>query len=86
MRSESPHATPGKALRGETWAAITARLKAKKVIYANNDLGDWNGYLASLPPIRWFYRRFEEEYSGLNQLANFLLPSPKKAISIKLMA
>lgn len=30
------------------------------LVYGRDDLDDWKGYLASLPPARRFCRRFEE--------------------------
>lgn len=55
---------PGIALRGETCGAVTGCLMALGLVYGRNDLGDWKGYLASLPPCRRFCRRFEEVHSS----------------------
>ena len=52
---------PGIALRGETCGAVTGCLMALGLVYGRNDLDDWKGYLASLPPSRSFCRRFVEE-------------------------
>lgn len=51
---------PGIALRGETCGAVTGCLMALGLVYGRDDLDDWKGYLASLPPARRFCRRFEE--------------------------
>lgn len=52
---------PGIALRGETCGAVIGCLMAIGLVYGRDDLNDWKGYLASLPPSRRFCRRFEEE-------------------------
>ncbi len=52
---------PGIALRGETCGAVTGCLMALGLVYGRDNLDDWKGYLASLPPARRFCRRFEEE-------------------------
>lgn len=51
---------PGIALRGETCGAVTGCVMALGLVYGRDDLDDWKGYLASLPPARRFCRRFEE--------------------------
>jgi C_GCAxxG_C_C family probable redox protein len=51
---------PGIALRGETCGAVIGCLMAVGLVYGRDDLGDWKGYLASLPAARRFCRRFEE--------------------------
>lgn len=55
---------PGIALRGETCGAVTGCLMALGLVYGRDDLSDWKGYLASLPPCRRFCRRFEEEHGS----------------------
>jgi len=55
---------PGIALRGETCGAVIGCLMAIGLVYGRDDLGDWKGYLASLPPSRKFCGRFEEEYGS----------------------
>jgi C_GCAxxG_C_C family probable redox protein len=55
---------PGIALRGETCGAVTGCMMALGLVYGREDLEDWKGYLASLPPSRRFGRRFEEENGG----------------------
>ncbi|HSF82289.1 MAG TPA: C-GCAxxG-C-C family protein [Anaerolineales bacterium] len=55
---------PGIALRGETCGAVIGCLMAIGLVYGRDDLGDWKGYLASLPPSRRFCRRFEEEHGS----------------------
>jgi C_GCAxxG_C_C family probable redox protein len=52
---------PGIALRGETCGAVTGCLMAIGLVYGRENLDDWKGYLASLPPSRRFCRRFVEE-------------------------
>ena len=52
---------PGIALRGETCGAVTGCLMALGLVFGRDNLDDWKGYLASLPPARRFCRRFEEE-------------------------
>ncbi len=52
---------PGIALRGETCGAVVGCLMAIGLIYGRDNLDDWKGYLASLPPARRFCRRFEEQ-------------------------
>lgn len=52
---------PGIALRGETCGAVVGCLMALGLVYGREDLDDWSGYLASLPPARRFSRRFEEQ-------------------------
>jgi C_GCAxxG_C_C family probable redox protein len=52
---------PGIALRGETCGAVIGCLMALGLVYGRENLDDWKGYLASLPPSRRFCRRFEEE-------------------------
>jgi len=52
---------PGIALRGETCGAVIGCLMAIGMVYGRDNLDDWKGYLASLPPSRRFCRRFEEE-------------------------
>jgi C_GCAxxG_C_C family probable redox protein len=56
---------PGIALRGETCGAITGCLMAIGLVYGRDNLDDWKGYLASLPPSRRFCRRFEEEHGSI---------------------
>ena len=53
---------PGIALRGETCGAVTGSLMALGLVYGRDkeNLGNWQGYLDSLPPARRFCRRFEE--------------------------
>jgi C_GCAxxG_C_C family probable redox protein len=55
---------PGLALRGETCGAVIGCLMAIGSVYGREDLGDWKGYIASLPPSRRFCRRFEEQYGS----------------------
>lgn len=55
---------PGIALRGETCGAVIGCLMAIGLVYGRDDLSDWKGYLASLPPSRRFCRRFEEEHGS----------------------
>ena len=55
---------PGIALRGETCGAVIGCLMAIGLVYGRDDLGDWKGYLASLPPSRKFCGRFEAEYGS----------------------
>lgn len=55
---------PGIALRGETCGAVIGCLMAIGLDYGRDDLDDWKGYLASLPPSRRFCRSFEEEHSS----------------------
>ncbi len=52
---------PGIALRGETCGAVTGCLMALGLVYGRDNLDNWKGYLASLPPARRLCRRFEEE-------------------------
>ncbi|OGO21570.1 MAG: hypothetical protein A2Y54_05070 [Chloroflexi bacterium RBG_16_51_16] len=56
---------PGLALRGETCGAVTGCLMAVGLTFGRDDLNDWKGYLASLPPSRRFCRRFEEAQGSL---------------------
>lgn len=55
---------PGIALRGETCGAVIGCLMALGLVYGRDNLDDWKGYLASLPPSRRFCRKFEEEHSS----------------------
>ncbi len=55
---------PGVALRGETCGAVIGCMIALGLVYGRDNLDDWKGYLASLPPSRRFCRRFEEENGG----------------------
>jgi C_GCAxxG_C_C family probable redox protein len=55
---------PGIALRGETCGAITGCLMALGLVYGRDELTDWKGYIASLPPTRRFCRRFVEQYGS----------------------
>ncbi len=55
---------PGVALRGETCGAVTGCLMAIGLVYGRDDLGDWRGYLASLPPARRFCQAFEADYGS----------------------
>ena len=57
---------PGIALRGETCGAVIGCMMAIGLVYGRNDLGDWKGYLPSLPPSRRFCRRFEEQYGSID--------------------
>jgi C_GCAxxG_C_C family probable redox protein len=54
---------PGIALRGETCGAVVGSLMALGLIFgrAKEDLGNWQGYIDSLPPARRFCQRFEAE-------------------------
>ncbi len=56
---------PGLALRGETCGAVTGCLMAIGLVYGRDDLGDWKGYLASLPPSRRFCKKFEKAYGSM---------------------
>jgi C_GCAxxG_C_C family probable redox protein len=56
---------PGIALRGETCGAVTGCLMAIGLVYGRDNLDDWKGYIASLPPSRRFCRRFEEEHGSV---------------------
>ena len=56
---------PGIALRGETCGAVIGCLMAIGLVYGRDNLDDWKGYLASLPPSRRFCRRFEEEHGSI---------------------
>ena len=51
---------PGLALRGETCGAVVGSLMAIGLVYGRDDLEDWQGYIASLPPAQHFTQRFEE--------------------------
>lgn len=55
---------PGIALRGETCGAVVGCLMAIGLVYGRDELDDWKGYIASLPPSRRFCRRFEEANGG----------------------
>ncbi len=55
---------PGIALRGETCGAVIGCLMAIGLVYGRDDLGDWRGYLASLPPSRRFCQVFESEFGS----------------------
>jgi len=55
---------PGIALRGETCGAVTGCLMALGLVYGREELDDWRGYIASLPPARRFCRRFSEQHGG----------------------
>ena len=55
---------PGIALRGETCGAVIGCLMAIGLVYGRDNLDDWKGYLASLPPSRRFCRQFEEEHGS----------------------
>jgi len=55
---------PGIALRGETCGAVIGCMMALGLIYGRDNLGDWKGYLKSLPPARRFCRNFETEHSS----------------------
>ena len=55
---------PGVALRGETCGSVIGCLMAIGLIYGRDDLDDWKGYLASLPPSRRFCRRFVEQHGS----------------------
>lgn len=55
---------PGIALRAETCGAVIGCLMAIGLVYGRDNLDDWKGYLASLPPSRRFCRRFEEEHGS----------------------
>src|SRR3989339_1805983 len=43
---------PGIALRGETCGAVVGSLMAIGLVFGRDDLEDWHGYIASLPPAR----------------------------------
>lgn len=62
---------PGIALRGETCGAVTGCLMALGLVFGRDELDDWGGYIASLPPTRRFCRRFEEQH-GSTACANIL--------------
>jgi C_GCAxxG_C_C family probable redox protein len=62
---------PGIALRGEACGALIGGLMAIGSVYGRNDLDDWKGYLATLPPSRRFCRRFEEQ-NGSTACADLL--------------
>ncbi len=55
---------PGIALRGETCGAVVGCLMALGLVFGRDDLGDWKGYIGSLPSARRFCQRFEEEYGS----------------------
>lgn len=55
---------PGIALRGEACGAVTGCLMALGLVYGRDDLDDWRGYIASLPPARRFCRRFAEQHGS----------------------
>jgi len=52
---------PGIALGGETCDAVVGSLMALGLVYGRDNLGDWDGYLRSLPPARMFCRHFEQQ-------------------------
>ncbi len=56
---------PGIALRGETCGAVTGCLMALGLVYGRDELDDWRGYIASLPPARRFCRRFVEQHGSM---------------------
>ena len=62
---------PGIALRGETCGAVSGCLMAIGLVYGREELDDWKGYLASLPPSRRFCRQFEKE-NGSTACADLL--------------
>lgn len=55
---------PGIALRGETCGAVVGCLMALGLEFGRDDLGDWRGYIGSLPSARRFCKRFEKENGG----------------------
>lgn len=55
---------PGIALRGETCGAVVGCLMALGVVFGRDQLDDWKGYTASLPPARRFCQRFEEAHGS----------------------
>jgi C_GCAxxG_C_C family probable redox protein len=55
---------PGIALRGETCGAVIGCMMALGLVFGRDDLGDWKGYLRSLPPTRRFCQRFEAEHGS----------------------
>jgi C_GCAxxG_C_C family probable redox protein len=55
---------PGIALRGETCGAVIGCLMALGLVFGRDDLGDFRGYIRSLPSARRFCTRFEEENGG----------------------
>ena len=55
---------PGIALRGETCGAVIGCLMSIGLVYGRDNLDDWKGYLASLPPSRRFCRKFEEMHGS----------------------
>lgn len=57
---------PGIALRGEICGAVIGCLMAIGLKYGRDDLNDWKGYIASLPPSRRFCRRFEDRNGSVN--------------------
>lgn len=56
---------PGIALRGETCGAVVGCMMALGLVFGREELTDWQGYIASLPPTRRFCRRFEEQYGSI---------------------
>jgi C_GCAxxG_C_C family probable redox protein len=52
---------PGIALRGETCGAVIGSLMALGLVFGRDDIDDWQGYIAALPPARRFTRRFVEQ-------------------------
>lgn len=52
---------PGIGLRGETCGAVVGCMMALGLVYGRDDLGDWKGYIGSLPPTRRFCRQFVSE-------------------------
>jgi len=62
---------PGIALRGETCGAVIGCLMALGLEFGRDDLGDWRGYITSLPSARRFCRGFEEQ-NGSTACASIL--------------
>ncbi|HZD58719.1 MAG TPA: C-GCAxxG-C-C family protein [Anaerolineales bacterium] len=72
---------PGIALRGETCGAVVGCLMALGLVFGRDELDDWRGYIASLPPSRRFCKRFEEE-QGSTACATILETKLGKAFDL----
>jgi C_GCAxxG_C_C family probable redox protein len=57
---------PGIALRGETCGAVIGCLMSLGLEFGRDDLSDWQGYIGSLPSVRRFCMRFEEQHDSTN--------------------
>jgi C_GCAxxG_C_C family probable redox protein len=56
---------PGLAFRGKVCGVVVACVMALGLKHGRDTIDDWPGYIRSIPPVKAFYQRFENEVGSI---------------------